>query len=220
MNEMKKISSSSRGWESLFFLSEAVMIVFFCVGTSFVKKEVTDGNVNDQNAAATAATLAFYPMLMDITVMLFVGFGFLMVFLKTHSWTSVGFNYLIAAWAIQCGIIFQGFWHCAIISEHFERIPVDMKALINADFCAAAILISMGAVLGKTTLPQLFLLVTFETIFYTLNAVILLDLLKVADVGGAITIHMFGAFYGLAASYFFEPKKAIADERCKGGYNS
>lgn len=31
---------------------------------------------------------------------------------------------------------------------------------------------------------------------------------------------MFGAFYGLAASYFFEPKKAIADERCKGGYNS
>jgi ammonium transporter Rh len=95
-----------------------------------------------------------------------------------------------------------------------------MKALVNADFCAAAILISMGAVLGKTTLPQLFLLVTFETIFYTLNAVILLDLLKVADVGGAITIHMFGAFYGLAASYFFEPKKAIADERCKGGYNS
>jgi|688.fasta_scaffold337284_3 ammonium transporter Rh len=100
MNEMKKISSSSRGWESLFFLSEAVMIVFFCVGTSFVKKEVTDGNVNDQNAAATAATLAYYPMLMDITVMMFVGFGFLMVFLKTHSWTSVGFNYLIAAWAI------------------------------------------------------------------------------------------------------------------------
>ena len=32
--------------------------------------------------------------------MIFVGFGFLMTFLKHHSWTSVGFNYLIAAYAI------------------------------------------------------------------------------------------------------------------------
>ena len=101
--------------------------------------------------------------------------------------------------------------HCAIIEEKFEPIKIDLKALINADFCAAAVLISMGAVLGKTTLPQLFVLVTFESIFYCLNTVILLDLLKVNDIGGSITIHMFGAFYGLAASYFFEPKKAIDD---------
>jgi ammonium transporter Rh len=47
-----------------------------------------------------------YPMWQDIHVMMFIGFGFLMVFLKTHSWTSIGFNYLIAAWAIQCTIVF------------------------------------------------------------------------------------------------------------------
>jgi ammonium transporter Rh len=49
---------------------------------------------------------AYYPMWMDIHVMIFIGFGFLMVFLKHHSWSSVGFNYLIGAWAIQCGIVF------------------------------------------------------------------------------------------------------------------
>ena len=43
--------------------------------------------------------------------MIFVGFGFLMVFLKCHSWTSVGFNYIIAAWSIQITILFTGFWH-------------------------------------------------------------------------------------------------------------
>jgi hypothetical protein len=43
---MKKISTTIRGWEFLFFFSEAVMIVWFCVGTSFVKDEVTDANVN------------------------------------------------------------------------------------------------------------------------------------------------------------------------------
>jgi hypothetical protein len=42
--------------------------------------------------------------------MIFIGFGFLMVFLKTHCWASIGFNYLIAAWAIQCTILFYGFW--------------------------------------------------------------------------------------------------------------
>ena len=34
-----------------------------------------------------------------------------MVFLKCHSWTSVGFNYIIAAWSIQITILFTGFWH-------------------------------------------------------------------------------------------------------------
>ena len=98
--ENKEKPTASRGWESLFFLSEAVMIVWFCVGTSFVNDELSDQNINSLNSAATAMTLNYYPMLMDIHVMVFVGFGFLMVFLKTHCWSSVGFNYLIAAWAV------------------------------------------------------------------------------------------------------------------------
>jgi ammonium transporter Rh len=42
--------------------------------------------------------------------MIFVGFGFLMVFLKSHSWTSVGFNYIVAVWALQIYILCSGFW--------------------------------------------------------------------------------------------------------------
>jgi len=161
-------------------------------------------------------------MWMDIHVMIFIGFGFLMVFLKTHSWSSVGFNYLIAAWTLQCGIVFQGFWSKVIVHGFQEKINIDMITIINADFCAASILISMGAVLGKTTFAQLFFLVTMETIFYCLNAVILLDKLHINDIGGAITIHMFGAYFGLAATYFFKPKEAIKDtnSQCKGSYNS
>jgi ammonium transporter Rh len=55
-------------------------------------------------------------------------------------------------------------------------------------------------------------IVTLESIFYCLNAVICLNSLKIADIGGSITIHMFGAYFGLAATYFFEPKKAIEDK--------
>lgn len=54
-----------------------------------------------------------------------------------------------------------------------------MFMLINGDFGAAACLITMGAVLGKVTFPQLFTLITIETIFYTLNLTIVVDLMKV-----------------------------------------
>lgn len=163
-------------------------------------------------------------MWIDIHTMIFVGFGFLMVFLKTHCWASVGFNYLIAAWTVQCGVLFVAVAH-ELIGEGgslSHRIDLKYGLLVEGDFCAAAALITMGALLGKTTYAQLFVLVTFESIVYALNAVIVLKLLGCHDVGGALTIHMFGAYYGLAATYFFENKKAIedAEQRNKGNYMS
>jgi len=161
-------------------------------------------------------------MWQNVHVMMFVGFGFLMVFLKTHCWSSIGFTYLITAWAIQCTILFYGFWKKVIIENDVTKINIDMHLLINGDYGAAAVLITMGAVLGKTSFPQLFVLITIEAIFYCLNLTICLDLLGIADLGGSIVIHMFGAYFGLTATYFFQPKKAIEDkyEQCKGDYKS
>lgn len=43
--------------------------------------------------------------------MIFVGFGFLMTFLKKYGFSSVGINMLIAAFGLQWGALMQGFWH-------------------------------------------------------------------------------------------------------------
>ncbi|KAK2163750.1 hypothetical protein NP493_1447g00082 [Ridgeia piscesae] len=43
----------------------------------------------------------YYPMFQDVHVMVFVGFGFLMTFLKKYGFSSVGFNMLLAALALQ-----------------------------------------------------------------------------------------------------------------------
>lgn len=59
----------------------------------------------------------------DVHVMIFVGFGFLMTFLKKYGFSSVGFNMLIAAFGLQWGILMQGFWHMerGKISVNIER---------------------------------------------------------------------------------------------------
>ena len=47
-------------------------------------------------------------MFQDVHVMIFVGFGFLMTYLRRHSFGSVGFNLMIAAFVIQWATLTSG----------------------------------------------------------------------------------------------------------------
>jgi ammonium transporter Rh len=154
----------------------------------------------------------FYPIFQDVHVMIFIGFGFLMVFLKTHSWTSVGYNFLIASWALQITILISPFWH-DVLNGSFHMIELDIPKLIIGDFGAGAVLITFGAILGKCSLMQLWVLATIEIIFYGLNEAICAGKLGAVDMGGSMYVHTFGAFFGLGASFFFSPKKSINDAK-------
>jgi len=153
--------------------------------------------------------------------MVFVGFGFLMVFLKTHCWTSVGFNFFLCAWALQFGILTTHFWH-SIFNNKWAKVEINVNSLIAGDFCAGACAITLGAVLGKADLFQCFVLITLECIFYGLNEAIGVRVLKATDLGGSMYIHTFGCYFGIAASYFYNPKRAIIDKEKRGfgGYTS
>jgi ammonium transporter Rh len=83
-----------------------------------------------------------------------------------------------------------------------------MKTILEADFCAAAILISFGAILGKVSIFQLFVYASMEVFFYSLNYSIITYIFKAYDVGGTMIIHVFGGYFGLASLFFFNPKAA------------
>jgi ammonium transporter Rh len=51
-----------------------------------------------------------------------------------------------------------------------------------------------------------------EMVFYTCNEAIASVIFNVKDKGGSMTIHTFGASFGLAASYWFSNTKAIAKD--------
>lgn len=58
--------------------------------------------------------------------------------------------------------------------------PVLPCSLINADFCAGAVLISFGAVVGKIGPAQLLLMALWEAVLFSVNEFILLSLLGVS----------------------------------------
>jgi ammonium transporter Rh len=60
---------------------------------------------------------------------------------------------------------------------------------------------------------QLFVLSTIEIIFYSLNRAILFGVFKTEDLGGSMTIHIFGAYFGIAATFFYQAKAACKDKK-------
>ncbi|KAM6366744.1 ammonium transporter Rh type A isoform 1-T1 [Alca torda] len=136
-----------------------------------------------------------YPLFQDVHVMIFVGFGFLMTFLKKYGFSSVGLNMLIAAFGLQWGTLMQGFWHMK-----GGKIHVNIKSMINADFSTATALISFGAVLGKTSPVQMLILTILEITIFACNEHLVTEVFQATDVGASMTIHAFGAYFGLAVT--------------------
>uniref|UniRef100_A0A4W4EVP8 Ammonium transporter Rh type A n=1 Tax=Electrophorus electricus TaxID=8005 RepID=A0A4W4EVP8_ELEEL len=136
-----------------------------------------------------------YGVFQDVHVMIFIGFGFLMTFLKRYGFSSVGINLLLAAFGLQWGLLMQNLWHMSN-----GKIKVSIYRMINADFSTATVLISFGAVLGKTSPVQLLIMALLEITIFSLNEHVVVEILGASDVGASMTIHAFGAYFGLAVA--------------------
>uniref|UniRef100_A0A8B9RFU8 Ammonium transporter AmtB-like domain-containing protein n=1 Tax=Astyanax mexicanus TaxID=7994 RepID=A0A8B9RFU8_ASTMX len=140
-----------------------------------------------------------YPSFQDVHVMIFVGFGFLMTFLKRYSFGGVGFNFLIAAFGIQWALLMQGWFHS--LDPVDGTIKIGVESMINADFCVAGCLIAYGACLGKVSPVQLMVMTLFGVTLFAVEEYIILNLIHAKDAGGSMTIHTFGGYYGLVISW-------------------
>merc|ERR1711998_129759 len=157
----------SKRFAAFMLFAEIVIIILYGTCTKYSSDASTAlGGVADQTV------LLHYGKFQDVHVMIFMGFGFLMTFLKKYGFSSVGFNFLISAFTIQVAMLSNGLWHQLLASGtpmEFHAIEIDITTLITGDFAAGAVMITFGAVLGKASPLELAVVVVAEMMFYGCN---------------------------------------------------
>ncbi|XP_077477666.1 rh blood group, D antigen isoform X2 [Stigmatopora argus] len=139
----------------------------------------------------------FYPVFQDLNVMIFMGFGFLGSFLVRYGFSASGFNFLIAVIATQWALLLNGMesWY------YSGKIRIGLRSLAVAEMCTASVLISIGAVQGKTNHVQLILMALLEVFGLVLNEWLLQTLLSTRPTHGIMVLHIFGTFFGLVLTW-------------------
>ncbi|MCI2062173.1 MAG: ammonium transporter [Eubacteriaceae bacterium] len=165
----------------------------------------------DQSAMTNETHTIFQTMVysrsIHVLAMLLLGFGFLMVFVRGHGFSSLTATLIVTSVAIPLYMLIRSF----LVDE-----PVlDIETLLWGEFAAASLLIAIGAPLGRLKMDQFALMAFLFTCAYFFNEWLILDsglLTGFQDTGGSVVIHAFGAYFGLGVVAFTDKKFAGCPE--------
>merc|ERR1711981_533042 len=115
------------------------IITFYSVAVDYHSKS-EDGKDGKDTVAKK------YPMFQDVHIMIFIGFAFLMTFLRKHAFNSLGNTFMIGAFSILMGNVINTIFHEGWLGHDIEIKKMNVENLIKGDFAAGAVLISYGAV--------------------------------------------------------------------------
>ena len=136
-----------------------------------------------------------YKHFQEVNIIIFLGFGLLRSFLKHYSWTSIILTLIGGILSLELSLFMLLCWS-AILRVDWSYGKFNFQHLLDANFCSGAVIISLGAVMGKLSIPQYLVFIICETICSSLNYTLLRQIMKIIDVGGTLTLHLFGAIYG------------------------
>ena len=92
-------TSALRSFGQLLIAAEVVILIFYAL---YVRIETHYG---DDKLASER-----YPVFQDVNVMMLIGFGFLMTFIKTHALSALSYTFFINAIIIQIYILLNPLW--------------------------------------------------------------------------------------------------------------
>ncbi|POM75007.1 Ammonium Transporter (Amt) Family [Phytophthora palmivora] len=152
------------------------------------------------NDADTVSTLNYYPFYMDVHVMIYIGFGFLMTFLRKYSMSAVSYelsaSVLLLKWGINC-------------DRYNDQLLGSLETIQSP----------LGGICSSCD-SEVAWMTFLEIIFYALNEYLVLEELKVSDAGGSMVIHTFGAFFGLAVTIMLGVPTEIDQVHNRSRYHS
>eukprot|EP00931_Biecheleriopsis_adriatica_P105132 TRINITY_DN79709_c0_g1_i1.p1 TRINITY_DN79709_c0_g1~~TRINITY_DN79709_c0_g1_i1.p1 ORF type:complete len:611 (-),score=127.61 TRINITY_DN79709_c0_g1_i1:16-1638(-) len=173
-----------------------------CIAFQVLMLALLTPSTYDKAGLKDLDTSSIYNFYVGVALMMFVGFGYLMTFLKSYGLGAVGLTMFLTCLGVQWAMIVENVMVGGI------SMQLDFMDLLNGNFAIAAVLISYGGIIGKASPMQLLVLTVVELVCYCANKVFFLtNLLNLADCGGTIIIHVFGAYFGLAACATFGPAR-------------
>ncbi|KAM4650244.1 ammonium transporter Rh type B-like [Amazona ochrocephala] len=173
-------------------LFQAALLLFF---TLFITYDEPSAQAEDANSVANHL-YSIFPFFQDIQVMLVVGLGLLLTFLPRYGLSVLTHNFLLLNFSMQWAMLLQGLLH----HFHHGQVHLGLRNILTAEFAAVTVLISTGAILGRTNPCQLLVMATCEVPIYLTSEWAIITYLGVLDVGGTITIHVFSCYFGLGVS--------------------
>ncbi|MBQ1401117.1 MAG: ammonium transporter, partial [Firmicutes bacterium] len=201
---MTKLSNNNSGSRNVAFLiiiliaAIAMAIAFLPSVNSNVQESMDVINGSSTSIGSTEAHTIFdtlvYNRSIHILAMLLLGFGFLMVFVRGHGYSTITATLLVVSISVPVYMLIKSFVG--------EEPAVNIEALLWGEFAAASLLIAIGAPLGRLKMDQFVLMAVLFTVIYLVNETLILDSgLKCfegfQDTGGSVVIHAFGAYFGL-----------------------
>lgn len=186
-------------WSAIFFVIAVIIGIAMTPQLNQYGTEV---------AMAAAENEFMYEKAIHILVMLLMGFGFLMMFVKKYGYTSITATFLVVALSIPLYMLIRPY----LWGPSSDISIANISMLLFAEFVAASLLIAIGGPLGRINTPQYLLIGLLFTPLYAINEWILFSggLIPSGaflDTAGSVMIHAFGAYFSLGMITMLTTKK-------------
>lgn len=198
---MLKPDNSMKKWTIVF------LIIVIVISVAMIPQLNRYGT---EAAMVTAENQFMYEKAIHILVMLLMGFGFLMVFVKKYGYTSITATYLVVALSLPLYMLLRPYLWGASADISIANISM----LLFAEFAAASLLIAIGGPLGRINTHQYLLIGLLFTPIYAINEWILfsgavIPIGAFLDTAGSVMIHAFGAYFAFGMITILTTKKEL-----------
>ncbi|XP_017487792.1 PREDICTED: ammonium transporter Rh type C-like [Rhagoletis zephyria] len=103
---MHSTASKASGFIGLMIVQIILLALFWL----FVRYS-DEALLSDEGKVLGEQHVSKYPHFQDVQVMIYIGFGFLMTFLRKYGYSATGYTLFMTALVIQWCILVKGFFH-------------------------------------------------------------------------------------------------------------
>lgn len=135
-------SKNMKNFAILLIVLEAIIIVLYGIFVRIEKPSGIDSTLNSNR----------YPAFQDVSVMMLIGFGFLMAFSRSFSWSAISYTFFMNALLVQLYILLSAFWkrviHTGFNSDNYYIYLTEVDFTLGL-YSAASMFVTLGCSIGR-----------------------------------------------------------------------